>query len=73
MDQTDILWIAIFSLLLTASNSIYLIIKSSLRDQPMGFQSIHDQALADNFLVGNLFGSCDNFKIHLVYICVGKL
>jgi hypothetical protein len=57
MDQADILWILFFSFLLIASNAIYLTIRSSLGGKPMGFQSIYDQALVDNFLIGNLFGS----------------
>ena len=57
MDAFDHVWLTAFSLLLLALVFVNYLIIRSIRDKPLGNQSIFDQALQDTFAVMTFYGS----------------
>ncbi len=57
MEKIDIFWLLAFILLFMALNVLVHIIVNSLKDKPLGSQSIYDVALQDTFFVMKCYGS----------------
>ncbi len=57
MELEDFAWIAAFLLLFFCLNSINYLIVSSIKEKPLGQQSVFDIAIKDTFLTSKLFGS----------------
>ena len=57
MDLSDISWLVAFSVLLMVINFLYIIMVKSLKDKPLGVQTIYDQTLQDSFFIGTVFAS----------------
>ena len=57
MDLSDISWLVAFSVLLMVINFLYIIMVKSLKEKPLGVQTIYDQTLQDSFFIGTVFAS----------------
>ena len=66
MEDRDFYWLVAFSLLLPIINLIYWFIVASLRDKPLGSQTIYDQALQGSVLaISYSSGHCATSLIEL--------
>ena len=57
MELKDLCWLVAFLMLLSLINLLYFLMVKSLREKPLGVQTIFDQALQDTFFIGNFFSS----------------
>ena len=57
METIDLFWLLAFVLLFLASNLILHLIVTSLKEKPLGCQSIYDVALQDTFFIMKYYGS----------------
>ena len=57
MENIDFFWLLAFVLLFLALNVLVHIIVNSLKEKPLGSQSIYDVALQDTFFVMKCYGS----------------
>ncbi len=49
MENSDLIWLLAFLILLIIINIIHHLIDKSLREKPLGSQSIYDSAIQDTF------------------------
>ena len=66
MELGDAAWVMAFSILLVVINFLYVIMVKSLKDKPLGVQTIYDQTLQDSFFMGTVFGSWVCFSYLLI-------
>ena len=64
MELDDFIWLVAFTLLFFALNLIHYLMVNSLKDKPLGSQSIYDSAMQDLFFGLKLYGSF----VSLMYI-----
>ncbi len=57
MELKDLAWLVVFLVLISLINLLYFLIVKSLREKPLGVQTIYDRALQDTFFIGNLYSS----------------
>ena len=60
MNNSNMIWLLIFSLILLCSNWFYSMIIKYINDKPLGKQSVYDVASRDNLRVVQVFGAVYN-------------
>ena len=60
MNNSNIIWLLVFSLVSFGSHCFYGIIINYINDKPLGKQSVYDVASRDNLRVVQFFGTVYN-------------
>jgi hypothetical protein len=57
MNASNLIWLAVFSLILVSSHWFYSLIIRYINDKPLGKQSVYDIVTHDTLIVVRMFGS----------------